>query len=126
MKLRGEKYKKFMEQLQLGRDIICGSDFSKVLEFYQRNNDCHIFYLRGEYFEELEKTEENLRFVAYKFIDEVISNLYERKNFSFEVSEINDFTLTIKCSNKEKFINLTWGKWLFDEPLFDQTFEIII
>ena len=125
MKLTGEKYKKFIEQLKLGRDIICGSDFSKVLEFYQQH-DNYFLYSIEVYTEELEKTEENLRSVAYKFIDKAISYLPEGKELSRVIYGNNYFTLTIKCSAKEKFINLTWKRWSSDKPLFDQTFEIII
>jgi len=125
MILTGDKYKKFIEQLQLGRDIICGGDFSKVLEFYQQNDNCRICSMEN-HDEELEKTEENLRSIAYKFINNEISNLREGINLSRKIYGINDFELTIKCSVKEKFINLIWGKWLTNEPLFDQTFEIVI
>ena len=124
MKLTGDKYKKFIEQLKLGRDIICGSDFSKVLEFYQRNND-HL-YLEGDYGERIEATEENLRFVVYKLIDDEISKLKEGEELSSVIYGSNCFDVTIKCSAKEKFINLIWREWSHDEPLFDQTFEIII
>jgi len=124
MKLTGKKYKKFIEQLQLGRDIICGSDFSKVLEYYQQNN--YNIYSTRDYGKRLDKTEENLRSVAYEFIDKTISNLYEGINLSRKIYGGNGFELIIKCSNKKKFINLTWRRWSYDEPLFDQTFEIVI
>jgi len=125
MILTGEKYKKFIEQLKLGCDIICGNDFSKVLEFYQRNND-YVICLLGDYGERLEKTEENLRSVIYKLINNEISKLKEGTNLSRKIYIGNYFDLTIKCSAKEKFINLAWKRWSHDEPLFDQTFEIII
>jgi len=124
MKLTGEKYKKFIEQLKLGRDIICGSDFSEVLKFYQENNE--YLYLNEDYDTNVEATEENLRYAACQIIDKVISNLHEGKNLSCKFYGNNSFEVTIKCSVKEKFINLIWREWLFDEPLFDQTFEIII
>jgi len=125
MKLTGEKYKKFIEQLKLGRDIICGSDFSKVLKFYQRNDNYNIYSIEV-YTEKLEKTEENLRSVAYKFIDNTISNLYEGTDLSRKIYGSNYFELTIKCSVKEKFINLIWRRQPSDEPSFNQTFEIVI
>jgi len=125
MKLTGEKYKKFIKQLQLGRDIICGSDFSKVLEFYQQHDNYYLYSIEV-YTEELEKTEENLRSVAYKFIDNAISNLHEGMDLSRKIYGSNYFELTIKCSAKEKFINLIWRRWSSDKPLFNQTFEIVI
>lgn len=123
MTLTGDKFKKFMEQVQLGRDILCGSDFEKVVKFYKLN---HYNVYSDNSNDNLKGTEENIRMVAAESLDREISSLKEGENLSRKSYGHNDFYVTIKCSAKEKSINLQWKRWRHDTPLFDQTFEIVI
>jgi hypothetical protein len=124
MILTGEKYEKFIEQVKLGRDIIVGGDLSDITKYIKNSN--YTIYLDGDYSKRIDITEDNVRMSLANYLDRNINTLKEGGNMSLKFYPENNFYLTIKCSAREKSINVKWQRWRNDEPHFNQTFEIII
>ena len=110
-----------MEQVKLGRDIIVGSDFTDFAKYIKKEG--YTFWIDGS---SVKPTEENIRAFLADYIDRTLLALKDGENRSFKGYSENNFQLTIKCSVKEKSINVKWSRWRGEKPAFEKSFEIVI
>lgn len=116
MILSGDKYKKFMEQMNLGIDILIGSDFSELSEHMMENNEQLMSVGKA-----VAPTVDNIR----EFLTEEIKKVLIEENKNISAGRyFSKFFFEVKCTNKEKFVRLTWRNYKGIQ--FDTKFEIEI